>query len=393
MLQEIQPFAPREADGREDGVTRKRMLASSTRFKIGSNWLFVGTVVAPTLLAILYYGFLASDVYVSESQFVVRSPDKPAASGLGVILKSAGFANAGDEIYAAQSFASSRDALRAINRNGRFKDAYSRPQISIVDRFNPLGFSGSFEDLYKYFQAKVSLKNDAASSITTMTVRAYTPEDAYRFNQELLEMSEATVNRLNQRGRKDLVRYAQDEVDNAKARAQAAAIALAAYRNQSGIVDPEKQAAVQMQMISKLQDSLIAAKTEVVQLRRYTPENPRIPVLVTQIGSIQNEMSQQLQMVAGSRRSLAATAVQFQRLTLENDFAGKQLAAALASLEDARSESQRKQAYVERIVQPNLPDDATEPRRLRGIISTLVLGLVAYGILRMLLAGVKEHAQ
>jgi capsule polysaccharide export protein KpsE/RkpR len=48
---------------------------------------------------------------------------------------------------------------------------------------------------------------------------------------------------------------------------------------------------------------------------------------------------------------------------------------------------------VERVVQPNVPDAPMEPRRLRGIFTTLVLSLIAYGILRMLLAGVKEHAQ
>ena len=90
---------------------------------------------------------------------------------------------------------------------------------------------------------------------------------------------------------------------------------------------------------------------------------------------------------------MAGNAVQFQRLTLENEFAAKQLAAALASLEEAQNEARRKQAYVERIVQPNLPDAPMEPRRMRGILATLILSLLAYGILRMLLAGVREHAQ
>jgi capsular polysaccharide transport system permease protein len=392
MFQEIQPFKRRK-DAETDNIAPSRLLASPHKSLMPKNWLFLATVVLPTVAAVIYYGFLASNIYVSESKFVVRSPDKPAASGLGVILKTVGFANAGDELYAAQSFASSRDALHAINRNGAFAKAYSRPQISIVDRFNPLGTTGTFESLYKYFQKKVGLQNDSTTSITTLTVRAYTPQDAYRFNQQLLEMSEAMVNRLNERGREDLVRYAQIEVDNAKVRAQAAAMALAAYRNSSGIVDPEKQAAAQMQMISKLQDNLIAAKTELAQLQRYTPENPRIPVVYTQMGTIQGEIDRELGKVAGNRRSLANSTVQFQRLTLENDFADKQLGAALASLEEARSETQRKQAYVERIVQPNLPDAPTEPRRLRGIIATFVIGLVAFGILRMLLAGVKEHAQ
>ena len=61
------------------------------------------------------------------------------------------------------------------------------------------------------------------------------------------------------------------------------------------------------------------------------------------------------------------------------------------SLEEARNEARRKQAYVERIVQPSLPDEAQEPRRLRGIFATFVLGLIAWAILTMLLAGIREH--
>ena len=137
--------------------------ASNIRWRF-RNSLFLVTVVVPVVLAVIYYGFLASDVYISESKFVVRSPEKPAATGLGVILKSAGFANAGDEIYAAQSYASSRDALRAINQGNAFKIAYTRPEISTIDRFNPWGLSDSFESLYKYFQTKVGLTNDSSTS-------------------------------------------------------------------------------------------------------------------------------------------------------------------------------------------------------------------------------------
>ncbi len=369
------------------------MFSAVKRKGKGRDTLFIVTVILPMLVAILYFGFFASDVYVSESRFVVRSPDKPAASGLGTILKSAGFATAGDEVYAAQSFAASRDALRAINKNGAFERAYTRPGIFVFDRYNPFGFAGSFEDLYKYFAGKLQLKNDNKTSITTLTVRSYTAEDAYRFNEHLLKLSETTVNRLNERGRKDLIRYAEREVDAAKAQSQSASLALAAYRNQSGVLDPEKQAEVQMQMVSKLQDMLIAAKAELAQLKRFTPQNPRIPVVESQLASVQSEIDQALGKVVGNRRSLAAGAVRYQRLFLETQFADKQLTAALASLESARNESRRQQAYVERIVEPNLPDAPIEPRRLRAILATLALSLIAYGILRMLLAGVREHAQ
>ncbi len=353
--------------------------------------LFLGIVIVPTLLSVLYFALFASDVYLSESRFVVRSPEKPAATGLGVLLKSAGFANAGDEIYAAQNFVISRDALRALNAGHAFEQAYGHAGISLFDRFNPFGFTGSFEDLYKYYSKKVSIDHDSTSSITTLTVRSYSPQDARRFNAQLLEMAEATVNRLNERGRRDLIRFAQVEVDRAEQQAFSAAAALSAFRNREGVLDPERQAQVQLQMIAKLQDQVIASKTQLAQLQAFTPRNPQIGVLRTQIRSLEGEIAEQARLVAGGKRSLAANAAAYQRLQLEAQFADKQLAGALASLQEAQNEARRKQAYVERIVGPNLPDAPLEPRRFRGIVATFLISLISWGILRMLLAGVHEH--
>ena len=355
------------------------------------NLLFVGTVIVPTAAAILYFGFLASDVYVSESKFVVRSPDKPASSGLGVLLKTAGFSNAGDEIFAAHEYVKSRDALRALNRNGAVENAYAAPGISIFDRFNALGLDGSFEDLFNYYLKRVKIEYSAASSITSLQVRAYSPEVAQRMNRQLLELSEGVVNRLNTRGRTDLIRAASDEVREAESTARQAALALARYRNSQGIIDPERQATVQLQMISKLQDELIAARTQLQQLRSMAPENPQIPVLQVRVNELTREIAAQQGQVAGGRRSLSDSAAQYQRLQLEREIADRRLAGAMNSLQEAQNEARRKQAYVERIAQPSLPDEAREPRRLRGILATLVLGLVAWGIATMLLAGIREH--
>ena len=353
--------------------------------------LFLAAVVLPTLVAILYFGFLASDVYVSESQFVIRSPDKQSVTGLGVLLKSSGFSSADDEVYAAQDYVRSRDALKALNVNGAVARAYGDKSVSIFDRFNPLGLSGTFEDLYRFYQGKVGVDYDTSSSIATLTVRAFSPSDAYRFNSELLALAEGLVNRLNTRGRHDMVQFASREVQDAQLEARNAAVALAAFRNSHGVVDPEAQAKVQIEMISKLQDELIGSRVQLQQLQKMAPENPQVPLLTTRISGLQHQIDEQMGRVAGSRRSLSATAVQYERLQLERDLADKRVAAAMASLQSAEDEAQRKQAYVERIAEPSRPDNPLEPRRLRGIFATFVLGLIAWGILRLLLAGLREH--
>jgi BexC/CtrB/KpsE family polysaccharide export inner-membrane protein len=234
---------------------------------------------------------------------------------------------------------------------------------------------------------------DTESSIITLTVKAYSPRDAQHINQRLLDMAEATVNRLNERARSDLIRTSSKEVAEAKLRAQSAALALSAFRNREGVVDPEKQATVQIQMVSKLQDELIATQSRLAQLRSVAPSNPQIAVLQAQANSLSAAIDAEIGKVAGDRRSLSSRAAQYQRLQLESQFADRQLAVAMASQQDAENEARRKQAYVERIVEPNLADYPIEPRRIRGVLSTFVFALIVWGVLSMMLAGVREHGQ
>src|SRR3546814_7249065 len=93
---------------------------------------------------------------------------------------------------------------------------FSRSDISVFDRFNPTGTITSFEDLYRYFKKHVVVEHESASTITKLTVRAYTPQDAFNINRHLLELSEQLVNRLNERARNDLIRNAQRDAEDRK---------------------------------------------------------------------------------------------------------------------------------------------------------------------------------
>lgn len=354
--------------------------------------LFLITVFVPTLLAIIYYGLIASDVYVSESRYIVRTQGKQMQSGLASLLVgSDGGGLSGNAQTALAEYALSRDAMAALNEKGQLTQAFSRPEIDIFSRISPLGSEVTNEDLFKYFTKHVALGQESQSSITTMVVRAYTPQDAQWINARLLELGEQLVNRLNERSRVDLVRYAREEVEAAKRESRNAAFALAEYRNKFGVIDPEKQASVSLQMISKLQDEVILTKTQLTQMRAFTPRNPQIPVLRERISTLEREIDAEMLKVAGGQGSLAAKSAEYTRLAVEAEYAEKLLANALVSLQTASNDARRQQAYVERIVQPNLPDEATEPRRFRGILSVLVLGLAAWGVLSLLFSAMREH--
>jgi capsular polysaccharide transport system permease protein len=355
------------------------------------NRLLLLTVVVPTISATIYFGLIASDVYISESRFVVRSPQRQAPTGLGVLLQTAGFSRSQEDTYTVHEFMHSRDALGKINASLPLDKAFGGSNIDVFSRFNGLGLDDSFEALYLYYQNHVVIDLDTASSISALKVSAFKAEDAQRINEMLLQLGENLINQLNERGRQDMIRFATSEVDVAEQKAKAAGLALSGYRNQKSVFDPDRQSALQLQLVSKLQDELIATKTQLDQVRTFTPDNPQIPALKKRTEALQSEMDHQMAKVAGGGSSLTNKAADFERLALERAFADKQLGAALASLEQARNEAQRKQLYLERIVQPNKPDMAIEPRRIRNILATFLLGLIAWGVLSMLLAGVREH--
>ena len=350
--------------------------------------LFVATVLAPTAFACLYFG-MSSDLYISESGFIVKSQEKSNSTGLGALLKSGG--GAGNEGFATHDYILSRDALDELNKAGLVSRAYSNDSVSVVSRFDPWNHRGGKERLYNYYVNKVEVVHNPSSSIIILKVRAFKPMDAYEINKRLLVQAENLVNQLNRRARSDLIEYATKELDEAKAVSRQAALALSAYRNEAGVVDPEQQATFQLQMISKLQDELIATKTQLVQLRIFTPQNPQIPILETRVRELSKEVDQQIGQVAGNRKSLAATAAQYQRLQLESQLADKELAAAISSLQEARNEARRKRVYIERIVEPNIPDGPSEPHRVRSILGVLAVGMVIWAVLSMLVSGIKEH--
>ena len=356
------------------------------------NWLFVSTVVIPTFLAVIYFGFIASDIYISESRFIVRSPDKQSASPFSALLKGTGFSASQDDAYTVQDYILSRDALTSLNENLNFKNAFSSSKVDIFSRFSGITFwDKSFEALYLYYQNQVEIELDADSSITTLTVKSYTAEDAYHINEQLIQMSEALVNKLNEVAKTDMISFATEEVNIAEKKAKAAALALSSYRNQKGVVDPEMQTSVELEQVVNLQNELITAQAKLAQLQAFAKDNPQIPSLQLQIKGLETEIATQTKQVVGGDQSLAKKAAQYQRLALDREFADKQLASTLASLEIARNDAQRKQLYLERIVQPNLPDKAMQPKRLRAIITAFVLGMIVWGVLAMLIAGVREH--
>lgn len=357
------------------------------------NRLLLLTTIVPTVFAILYFTLIASDGYVSVSKFVVRAQEKTSANPLGQLLKTTGFSKTLDDAYAVQEFINSRDALAILEEKVNFRSVYHRDGFDIFNRFPGFLGDSTLESLYQFYLKKIYVDTDISTSVTALQVTAPTPEAAKAINETLLLASENLVNRLNERGRQDALKIALDDVERVEAEAKKSNTKLANYRNQKSIIDPDRQSAINLQQIAKLEEGLIQARVQLSQVTMAAPQNPQIGILKKQIAELEVAIQRERERVAGSveRSSLATKSAEFQELIFENSLAEKKLAAALTSLETAKSESAKKHIYIERVVEPNTPDLPMYPRRIRGILATIAGGLLAWGILSLLTASVREH--
>ena len=350
------------------------------------------TVIIPTALAVIYFGLIASDVYISESRFVVRSPQRQAPTGLGALLTGTAFSRSQDDTYSVHDFVLSRDALKELDDQLAVRKAYSSKSADFINRFPGLDWDDSFEAFHRYYRNHVTIDYDTVSSITILKVRAFTGEDAEKINDLLLKMGERLVNNLNDRSRQDLIKTAEVEVAVGEEKVKLAAVALAGFRNNQSVFDPDRQSTMQLQGVARLQDELVATETQLNQIQRVSPSNPQVASLKNRVETLRKTIANETAKVAGGGASLTSKSGAFERLALEKTFAEKQLAGSLAALESAKSEALRKQLYLERLVQPNLPDKSAEPRRVRSVFMVFMLGLVAWGVISLLVASIKEHA-
>jgi capsular polysaccharide transport system permease protein len=354
--------------------------------------IFLLTVALPTLLVAIYFGFMASDVYISESRFVVRNPQRPSTTDFGALLAGAGFTRSQDDNYTVQSYVMSRDALRELEDKLKLSEAYGSKNIDVFSRFPGLGWDDSFEALFKHYTDHVAIAYDSASSITTMEVRAYTPEMSRAINEVLLQVSERLVNNLNDRSRQDLIVVARRQVKEAEKRTQDASLALVEFRSKGGIFDPAKEAGMLIDTAARLREDLRMTETQIARLKEVAPANPQIATLNQQAARLRDAIGQETSKTVGPGNSLNTKSTAYERLALEKQFSEQELAAALANLEMARNDAARKQLYLERLVQPNLPDMALEPRRVRSVFTVFLVGLLVWGVVSLLVAGVREHA-
>jgi capsular polysaccharide transport system permease protein len=375
-----------DVGGRPRAAGRIRQLLRS--FNIWF-WAIVGL---PTLIAGVYYFAIASDLYLSEAKFIVRSPKQVQTSSIGALIQSTGLARAVDDTAVVEDFIMSRDAVRNLEQHNDLRVVFGRPEGDFVTRFPGMLRRSDFEALFRRYDHFVSVETDHTSGVTALRVKAYRPEDAQVIARALLNYSEQLVNELNERARTDSLSTAEHEVDREQKEVSRIQSQLTAYRVEQKMLDPKSASTGVLELIGQMSSAQATARQQLGELFKNSPNSPQIPLVQTRIASLDKLIAEERAKISGDTNSVVATLTEYERLALDRELAEKALASAFTSLEAARLEAQRQQLYIETIAQPNLADYPLYPKRVISFGMVLVSCLLAYGIAWLLVISAREHA-
>jgi capsular polysaccharide transport system permease protein len=359
-------------------------------------WIFISIVAVPTSLAAIYFFLIAAPLYVSEAQFVVHSRNDSNSSMLGSKLQGVGFSlgtQSESNAYEVQDYMTSRDAVGTLDREDGLRKILARPESDFIMRFPRPFEDRSFESLYQHYKHFISVGLDQQTDISTLRVQAFRPQDAQATANALLAAGEQLVNRLNDRAMADAVAQAQRQVSDDELKLDRIQTQLTDFRNKEQVIDPDRSSVAGVELLGKLETDLAALRAERAGLAAVTPQSPQLPVLDQRIAAYAAQLEVERDRQAGEANSLAPKVGEYETLVLERKVASDALEAAVASLETARLDARRQQLFLERVVNPDLPDKAVRPRRILTVFMVFVSTLLLYGIVSLVVAGLREHRQ
>ncbi len=350
-------------------------------------------VVALAVLgALLYWGIIASDRYVSVAHVIVQRTDMVSSQTLdfsSLISGAAGGSHA--DQFLLRDYLLSVDILKKIDARLDLRGHYSNASYDIFSRM--WDAEQADELFHKYYLSRVSIDFDERAGILVIKAQAYEPKMATAITSMLVEEGERYMNTLAHRLANEQVRFLEQQVEQRGREARQARQRVIEFQNSNGMVSPQGTIESMAAGINKFEGRLTELKASRSALQGYlSSQAPAVVKINLEIKAIEKQIEQeQLRLAAPAGKTLNIAVEEFQRLQLNADFAQDVYKTALIALEKGRVEATRIIKKVSILQAPTQPQYPLEPRRLYNLIVFILMATILAGIIHLLAAIIRDH--
>jgi len=346
-------------------------------------------VVACFAIAVFYFGFIASDRYVSRAELVVKQadqikmlPDALSMLGLG--------GNNHQDMLLIQDYLKSADLLNKLDKELGLKAHY---QSHKVDYFSRLPDKVSREEFLKYYREHLTLRLDDVSGVLTIELQAFDPAYGQRVVGLMLKESESFINKLGHQVALEQLAFVEKEVDRAYQRVQSEKAKVLDFQNSHHLISPESTSSARLGVVSQIEAQLAQQQAHLKQLQSYMKQTaPAVVSVQARVDALTEQLAQeQARLTGADKNSMNEVTASYMDVQTQATLAADLYKTGLISLEQARIEAYRKLKHLLVISQPTLAEDAEYPRRLYNLATIGVLLCLLYGLIVMGLATLREH--
>ncbi len=353
--------------------------------------LFVLIFFLPLAVYSYYELRVATDRFHSDSMLSITQDDNSTASlDLSVI----GLPAVADDKDALTlvTFVTSVDMLQYLEAKLRIREHYSNPDIDWLSR---LPAEASLEDFHEYLQSYIVVEYDTSSRLISIHVQAFSREYAHQVLTAILERSQAFVDQLNSRVTLEQTKFFENQLKVSEARVRDAKAELLRFQRENRLLTTETEAATINTIIASLTSTLVAKQGELdVKKRDLNQNSPVIQVLVSEIDSLQKQIAQEKDKlsVGSGGSAVSELAARFGEIQFNVEFLETIYKSNLTQLERARVEAIQRLKYLIVVTQPSIADASLYPDRLYNIGTAAILLIMAYFVISLLAAIIREHA-
>ncbi|MCC5450299.1 chain-length determining protein [Rheinheimera sp. UJ51] len=342
-----------------------------------------------TFFAIIYWGLLATNRYVSETHIVLQSPEiNPTGFNISSLLS--GTQGSGD-LLLLKDHLESVDMLQKLQQNLNIRAHYANSDIDMLSRLSDEDIE--LEKLYKYMQSRIDIVFDDYAAVLRIRVQAYSPDMAKAIAQTLLDEGERHMNEMGQRLAAEQVAFIEEQVQKLETRLFSVREELLAFQNKEGLVSPTGTVQSIFAVVSQLQGQLAlleARKKSAASFQSTT--SPEIVRLNSEIAALKAQIDiEKSKLAATSGDSLNRVSAEYQTLELRAQFALELYSNSLMALESTRVEAARKLKQVSVLQYPTQAEFSTEPRRGYNILVFMFFALFAAAITHLARAIIRDH--
>lgn len=338
---------------------------------------FLIIVFLPVATSAWYLYAKAADQYASTLGFTVRSEDVSSAVDiLGGLSSSLGGGSGTQDSDILYEFMRSQQLVKNVDEKLDLRAMFSKHRdTDWLLSFDP---EGTIEDLTRYWQWMIRISYDSGSGLMEVRSLAFDPDDAKAISEEIFAENSRIVNQLSAIARTDATRYATEDLDQSIERLKQTREALTNFRLTNQIVDPNADIQTQMGLLTTLQTQQAGALIDLDLLTDTARDgDPRLVQAQRRLAVIEARIEEERKKfgVGGQGPGgveYATTIADFERLSVDREFAEAAYKASLSARDASIAEANRQSRYLATYIEPTLAQKSEFPQR---IILIAVIGL------------------